>query len=774
MKKSNYYIAGFIVLAAFACRPAQPSANDAELESLVQYVNPRVGTQHDGNVYPGAQIPFGGIQISPDTDTEDWGSAAGYEYTDSTILGFSLTHLSGTGIPDLGDFLFVPGVGVKQFVAGSKSDPDSGYRSRFSHEQEWASANYYGVVLKDNGVKAEMTSGLRAGMFRFTYPQNADTAFIVIDLFHTLQFKTTWANVRFENDSTITGYKMVKGWGKERHVYFAAVFSRPFEEYGIISDGKPVVYDTPRFRSSKTACGTNLQVWVDFAKGTKSVDVKVAVSSVSAAGALNNLRELDGENFDNLKAKGEELWNKELNKFKIEGDQRQKETFYTALYHAFIHPFVYEDASGDYRGHDQNIHQSDGFVNYTVFSLWDTYRAVHPLFNLVQRKRNADMINSMLAHYDQSTDHLLPVWSFYGNETWCMIGYHAVPVIADAIVKDLPGFDKERAYEAMKTTAMNNDYDALEAYRTLGWVPFDKENEAVSKTVEYAFDDYCIAQAAKKLNKTEDYNYFLNRALSYQNLVDPETHFMRGRDSQGNWRTPFSPGFFVYWGDFTEGTSWQYTWYVPQDVQGLINGMGGEEIFVSKLDSVFGFDAQGNLPEIKEKTGSFANFWHGNEPSHHIPYLYNYINQPWKTQKLVRMLVDTQYGNTPDALCGNDDCGQMSCWYIFNTMGFYPIAPSSNVYVIGSPALPAVSVKLDNGGLLKITTDNWSKENVYISQVFLNGKQWDKTYFNYEDLKNGAEIKYVMSAEPAQWGTDKNTVPPSLSKEGETMKYKKQ
>ncbi|MEG1899747.1 MAG: GH92 family glycosyl hydrolase [Bacteroidales bacterium] len=738
--------------------------------SLVQYVKPLVGTQNDGNVYPGAQIPFGGIQISPDTDTRDWGSAAGYEYSDSTILGFSLTHLSGTGIPDLGDFLFIPGTGAKQFVAGDKKAPDSGYRSRYSHDKEIAGANYYAVDMLDFGVKAEMTSGKRAGMFRFTYPQT-DTAYVIVDLFHSLQWAATWSSVRFENDSTITGFRLVKGWGRERYVYFAAVFSQPFKRFGIVGEGQPIIYNTRRFRSSQTYSGTNIQAWMDFGveKGGE-IDVKVAVSSVSASNALANLAELNGKNFNCVKQDGEKLWEKELGKFVVEGTQTEKETFYTAAYHAFIHPFVYEDSNGDYRGHDANIHKADHFENYTVFSLWDTYRAVHPLFNFVQRERNADMINSMLAYYDQSVDKLLPIWAFYGNETWCMIGYHAVPVIADAIVKDVKGFDYERAYEAIKTTAMNKDYDALEAYRTNGWVPFDKEPEAVSKTLEYAYDDYTIAMAAKKLGKEEDYKYFINRALSYQNLVDPQGHFMRGRDLAGNWRqTNHRKGK-----DYTEGSTWQYTWYVPQDVQGLVNEMGGVAMFKEKLDSVFMFDKKGNLPPIQAKGhGSFGNFWHGNEPSHHIPYLYNYIGEPWKAQKLVRLLVNTQYGNTPDALCGNDDCGQMSCWYIFNTMGFYPIAPSSGVYPIGSPALAAVTMNMDGGKQLKVTTENWSAENFYIKKVYLNGKEWKKTWFSYDDLKNGAEIKYVMSATPTKWGTDKAAYPPSLSESGKTLKYSK-
>ncbi len=762
MKLNKYiYIAIIIIIAS--CTEQNNSAD------LIQYVKPLVGTQNDGNAYPGSQIPFGGIQISPDTDTQLWGSASGYEYSDSTILGFSLSHLSGTGIPDLGDFLFVPATGVKKFAPGDKTSPDNGYRSRYSHSKEVAKANYYSVDLLDYDVKAEMTSGKRAGIFKFTYPQT-DSAFVMIDLNHTLQWKVTWANVRFENDSTITGFKLVKGWGRERYVYFAAIFSQPFKDFGIYGDGEDIIYNTRRFRSSKSYSGVDIKAWMDFdVKKSREITAKVAISSVSASGALANLAELNGKNFNSLKAEGENLWNNELNKFIIKGTEEEKETFYTAVYHSFIHPFTYEDIDGRYRGHDLNIHNSEGFENYTVFSLWDTYRAVHPMFNFVQRKSNADMINSLLAHYDQSTDKLLPIWSFYGNETWCMIGYHGVSVIADAIVKDVQGFDHQRAYDAIKTTAMNLDYDSLLEYMENGWVPCDKEPEAVSKTLEYAYDDYAIAMAAKKLGKEDDYKYFLNRAMSYQNIVDPESKFMRGKDINGEWRE----GNFKRGKDFTEGSTWQYTWYVPHDVQGLINEMGAD-IFKEKLDSVFMFNAEGELPPIKHKGhGSFGNFWHGNEPSHHIPYLYNYIGEAWKAQKIVRLLVNTQYGNTPDALCGNDDCGQMSCWYIFNTMGFYPIAPSSNIYPIGSPALESVTMKMDNGKELKTKAINWSKETYFIEKVEFNGAEWNKTWFSYDDLKNGGEIVYYMSKTPTKWGMERGTYPPSISTPEQTNKYKK-
>lgn len=744
---------------------------------LTRYVKPLVGTSGFGNVYPGAQLPFGGIQISPDTDFDYYDAAAGYKYDHKTLLGFSLTHLSGTGIPDLGDFLFMPGTGTVHLNPGTHENPDNGYRSRYSHEQEWAEPNYYAVNLLDYGVKAEMTSGVRSGMLRFTYPASED-AFILLDLKHTLWQKCKWANIRLENDSTLTGYKLVKGWGPERHIYFTAVFSKPIKDFCFYQDSVPVKYNTSRFRSTMETWGEDIKCCIRFAtKANEQITVKTAISGVSSNGAKLNLKELDGKSFDQLKAEGQKLWNKELARFEAKGDQKQKETFYTSVYHCFLHPFIFQDADGQFRGLDKNIQKADGFTNYTTFSLWDTYRAFHPLLNLVHPDINADIAKSMLAHYDKSVEHMLPIWSFYGNETWCMIGYHAVSVLADMIVKEIPGFDYERAYEAMKTTAMNPNYDCLPEYCQLGWVPFDKEKESVSKTLEYAYDDYCIAQAAKKLGKMEDYAYFLNRSLSYQNLIDPETKYMRGRDSQGNWRTPFAPiayqgpGSVNGWGDITEGFTMQYTWYVPQDVQGYINAMG-QKLFTTRLDSMFTIELPDDIPGAHDIQGRIGAYWHGNEPCHQIIYLYNYIQQPWKCQKWIRTVSDSFYGNEPESLSGNDDCGQMSAWYLFNTMGFYPTAPSSNIYNIGSPTLPEVTLHMLNGKDIQVTTENWSTENVYIKKMLLNGKEYDKSYFTYDDIKNGATIHYVMSNKPNKGrAVSKSSTPPSLSQAKKTLMY---
>jgi predicted alpha-1,2-mannosidase len=722
-------------------------------ERLTEYVNPFVGTDGYGNVYPGAQLPFGGIQISPDTDSDYYDAAAGYKYSHPTLLGFSLTHLSGTGIPDLGDFLFIPGTGDIKTVPGTHEKPEEGYRSRYSHDKEWASPGYYGVELTDYGVKAEMTSALRSGMFRFTYPKS-EKAFLMIDMNHTLWQKCPWANLRQINDSTIVGYKLVKGWGPERHIYFAATFSCKLDGFNILQDGKPVIYNTSRFRSHMEAWGANLMACLRFQSTEgQEIYVKTAVSGVSTAGALENLKELDGLTFDDVRKNADQLWEKELGKYQMKGDLKAKQTFYTSVYHTALHPFIFQDADGNYRGLDKNIQKAEGFTNYTTFSLWDTYRAFHPLLNLVNQPLQADIANSMLAHYDKSVEHMLPFWSFYGNETWCMIGYHSCSVLADMIVKGVKGFDYERAYEAMKTTAMNPHYDCLPEYRELGYVPFDKEAESVSKTLEYAYDDYCIAQAAKVLGKTEDYEYFMKRSKHYLNLIDPETKYMRGRDSKGNWRTPFSPiayqgpGSVHGWGDITEGFTMQYTWTVPHDFEGYME-VAGKDLLLKRLDDMFTTEMDKDIPGAHDIQGRIGAYWHGNEPCHHVTYLYNWLGEPWKCQKWVRTIADSFYGNEPGSLSGNDDCGQMSAWHIFNCMGFYPVAPSSNKYSIGSPCVEAVTMTMSNGKQIEMTTKNWSPKNVYVKALYVNGKLHKSPFLKYEDICNGAKLHFVMSSKP--------------------------
>lgn len=735
-------------------------------DRLIDNVNPFVGTDGFGNCYPGAQIPFGGIQISPDTDNDDYDSAAGYKYNKPTILGFSLTHLSGTGIPDLGDFLFIPGTGEVQALPGTHDDPDSGYRSRYSHEQEEAHPGYYSVFLTDSKVKAEMTAGLHAGVLRFTFPES-DNSFIAVDLQHCLKQHCAWSDVRLQDERTITGMRLVKGWGPERYVYFAARFSKPVESFRILQDGQPVIYNTKRFRSSLEAWGQNLMAVAGFktAEG-QQICVHVAVSSVSAAGALANLEDemtLEGgslKSFDTVLAAAEELWEEELGKYGLTtSDKDLKETFYTSVYHTAIHPFVFEDTDGTCRIHGGGIEASErngqDFTNMTVFSLWDTYRAFHPLLNLVNKPLQADIANSMISHFEQSAEHMLPFWSFYGNETWCMIGYHSCSVLADMMMKGVQGFDYEEAFEAMKTTATNPHYDCIPEYTELGYVPFDLEKESVSKTLEYAYDDWCIAQAAKFLGHFEDYEFFLDRSMNYKNLIDPETKYMRGKDSEGNWRTPFAPiayqgpGSVNGWGDITEGFTMQYTWTVPHDFLGYVD-IAGKKLLTERLDSLFTVEMDENIPGAHDIWGRIGGYWHGNEPCHHITYLYNMLGKPWECQRWVRYIAEHFYGNKPDSLSGNDDCGQMSAWYIFNCLGFYPVCPASDWYAVASPCVPALDMKLSDGGTLKMTTQGWSKEAVYVKEAYLDGKRLTSPVIRYDDIKDGAHLHFVMSSKPCK------------------------
>ena len=748
------------VLSGLGVPDFRAEANGKNQTPLADYVRPFVGAQGEGNTYPGPSAPFGMVQLSPDTDKTNWDTASGYEYTDPTILGFSLTHLSGTGCPDLGDFLFMPQVGKAAFISGMKDQPAEGYQSTFSHADESASAGFYKVKLQKSGVTVELTAAERAGILRFTFPAS-DEASIMTDLSYVInggRWRAAQSRVRIEDNSTITGFHLINGWAKERYLYFAARYSRPFDNAEIISAGKPVVYNTYRFRSSKEAAGTNLQFFAKYkTQPNEVIQVKVAVSAVSAANALQNLdAEIPDWDFAKLLAATRAKWNRELSKIEIEGSPEQKENFYTSLYHAFLAPNLYQDVNGEYRGFDQNIHQAKGFTEYSVFSLWDTYRATHPLFALIQSRRDADMINSLLVHYDQSVDHLLPMWELQGNETWCMIGYQAVPVIVDGYLKGVKGFDVKHAYEAIKTTAMNPDYDGLVAYRKLGWVPCDKEDENVSKTLEYAFDDYCIAQMAKALGKKNDYDNFVKRAASYKNLYDPTTGWMRPKDSQGNWRTPFNPHTFGSDtnSDFTEATSSQYSWYVPQDVPGLIALMGGKEKFIEKLDSLFTSGEATKELSPNDQRGCIGEYWHGNEPSHHVIYLYCYAGQPWKAAQRLHQIVATQYGSHPGSLCGNDDCGQMSAWYMFTCMGFYPVCPAGDYYVIGAPQIKKAVMHLSNGKNFTMTAENISDKNIYVQSVKLNGRNWDSPFLPYEELKNGGTIAFTMGAQPSRWGTN--------------------
>jgi predicted alpha-1,2-mannosidase len=744
-------------------------------QNLLPFVNPLIGTQRMGHTYPGATVPFGMVQLSPDTDTisyekngkyngEVYAYCSGYQYDDPTIVGFSHTHFSGTGHSDLGDFLIMPTTGPLQLNPGTADHPESGYRSVYSHQNEVAEPGYYKVKLDDNGILAELTATTRVGFHRYTFPETG-SAHIILDLIHGIynyDDKNVWTFIRVENDSLVTGYRQTNGWARTRIVYFAMSFSKHFKEYGHKKYDQSVYRGFYRkFDETKNfpeMAGKKIRAYFDFdMEAGEELLVKFALSSVSTEGALKNLQaEIPDWDFDRVVRESQAKWNQELNKVVVEMmTPADRTSFYTALYHTFLSPTVYMDVDGAYRGLDQNIHQADGFINYTTFSLWDTYRALHPLFNLIQPDRNVDMISSMLAHYDQSVHHMLPVWSHYANENWCMIGYHAVSVIADAVVKGNIDFDTGHALEACVNTADYDLFDGLKYYKELGYVPEDKNSSSVSKTLEYAYDDWAIAQFAGKIGHADVEKVFAKRSENFVNLFDPGTGFMRPKLSDGSWRTPFDPLITEGQG-FIEGNGWNYSLYVPHRIPEMISLMGGKGKFSKHLDSLFTIPlSDENFKESEDITrdGIIGCYVHGNEPGHHIPYLYNWTGQPWKSQETVRMIMRAMYADTPDGLCGNDDCGQMSAWYVFSALGFYPVCPGTDWYAIGSPLVKSAVITLDNGNKIKIIVKNQSENNIYIQDIILNGESYSKNYIDHKSLVNGTEIVFVMGSHPDKaWG----------------------
>ena len=730
----------------------------------LKYVNPFIGTDRMGHTYPGASVPFGMVQLSPDTDTLPYevnGSynrdvykyCAGYQYADSTIVGFSHTHFSGTGHSDLGDILLMPTTGALQFNPGTSDAPEKGYRSLFSHTQEKASPGYYSVLLKDHDILTELTATTRTGVHRYTFNKGGE-AHIILDMAHGIYNdadKNVWTFIRVENDTLVTGYRQTSGWARTRTLYFAIAFSGPFTSYGFRDDSPARVYRGfwRRFDQKTNfpeAAGRNIKGHFDFnATPGEQITVRVALSPVSTAGAVANMiSEAPRSDFDASRKQAEEMWKSELGKVSVTMmNEGQMTSFYTSLYHTFLSPTIYMDSDGSYRGLDQNIHTAAGFSNYSTFSLWDTYRALHPLFTIVQQERTADMVNSMLAHYDQSVHHMLPVWSHHANENWCMIGYHAVPVIADAIVKNVAGFDYTRATEACITTARNGWYDGLNNYMEFGYVPDERTGSSVSVTLEYAYDDWCIAQIA---GTEELRREFTDRSRNYLNLWDPATGFMRPRKADGSFRQEFDV-LSTHGQGFIEGNAWNYSLYVPHDPDALIKLHGGNKRFTQHLDSLFTMylpDSFFAETEDISREGIIGNYVHGNEPSHHVPYLYNYAGVPRKTQYWVRHIMDTKYLPAPDGLSGNDDCGQMSAWYIFSALGFYPVAPGSDRYDLGSPLVREATLELENGKTFTVTAVNQGPENIYIKKVELNGKRLDRLYITHGEIMQGGSLVFYM------------------------------
>lgn len=731
-------------------------------------VNVFIGTGGDGHTFPGATRPFGMVQLSPDTQVrhfkQSYPWAAGYRYEDDSILGFSHTHFSGTGHSDLGDVLLMPYSGETKWEPGYPERAYSGYRSRFSHKYEQASPGYYAVKLLDHEIQVELTASDRVGLHRYRYAAGEE-AKIMLDLRNSIydyKSKNLWSSLRVRSSTLVTGMRETRGWAAGRQLYFAMQFSQPFVQREIQNREDAVEYrgfagPGSNGKDKVKIEGKALVASFDFGQlKDQTVMVKVAISPVSEEGAIANLQDMPNWDFDAERAKASAAWDEALSAIQIEAKPEMRIMAYTALYHSMMGPSLFMDSDGRYRGPDNQVHQAQGFRFHSTFSLWDTYRALHPLLSLVQpQQRNADFVNSLVASQKFSHDGILPVWQFHGLETWCMIGYHAVPVIADLYMKGVGGFDAEVALDAMVKSAEYGPYGGLQHYMKYGYVPTDLEPEAASKTVEYAFDDWTIARMAEKMGKTDIAKKFYGRAQYYRNVFDVKTGFIRARKSNGEFRVPFDPAVSNFGSDYTEGSAWQYSWYMPHDNAGLISMLGGDAAAITKIDQVFDAKVDEKIyAHMEDISGLIGHYAHGNEPSHHVAYLYNYFGAPWKTQARLQQIVDSQYQAKADGLSGNDDLGQMSAWLVFTSLGFYPVAPGSNEYVIGRPFVDKAVLNLPNGKRFTIRAENLSKAAMYVGAVSLNGKTLDKNFITHEQILQGGELVFRMQTTPnKQWGS---------------------
>lgn len=712
---------------------ALPQNNDCS-----SLVDPFIGTGGHGHTYPGASMPFGMMQLSPDTRLTGWDGCSGYHYSDSIIYGFTHTHLSGTGCSDYGDILLMP-------MVNNYSFDNIKYASTFSHKNESAFPGYYSVKL-DNGVNVDLTVSKRSGMHQYTFPAGM-TPYVILDLKHRDEVIDSY--IEIVNDSTIQGLRRSKAWATDQWVYFVIRFSQPVSSYGF------ALNDTLKNNAKKLE-GENIKAYFSFKSLSGNVlKIKIAISAVSTEGAMKNLNaEIPDWDFDKIKEAARSAWNKELGKIETEGGTiEQQKTFYSALYHCMLSPNLYMDVDGQYRGRDNKIHTAAGFDYYTVFSLWDTYRALHPLLTIIDKKRTNDFINTFIKQYEQGG--MLPVWELSANETNCMIGYHSVSVITDAFMKGIKDYDTLKAFEAMKHSASSNSY-GLKFYREYNFLPGDKESESVSKTLEYGYDDWCIAEMAKKMGFNDDYSVFTKRAQSYKNIFDPVTGFIRAK-TNGGWYKPFDPTEVNF--NYTEANGWQYNFYVPQDIAGLISLNGDNQRFCDKLDSLFNGHYKLSGREQADITGLVGQYAHGNEPSHHIAYLYDYAGKPWKTQEIIHKLQTEMYSCRPDGLCGNEDCGQMSAWYVLSAMGFYQVCPGNEQYAIGTPLFGKVTLHLENGKSFIISAKNISEKSFYIQSATLNGTDYKKSFISYTDLLNGGGISFAMGNSAGNWAVSEDARP---------------
>ena len=736
----------FLLALSFTITLMSGQSNDTKQNKkskykLTQFVDPFIGSGGHGHVFVGANVPFGGVQLGPSNFYKGWDWSSSYHHTDSIIKGFTHLNLSGTGMTDLSDFIVMPAVGKRKIWAGNQEHPNDAFASFYSKKTEVAKAGYYSVMLDDYNIKAELTASERVGMHRYTFPKSKQ-ARVIIDLTEGNSDVTVDTFIKQVNETTFQGYRFSKGWAADQREYFTLVLSKAVTNF--------VLYDRNDKVEGTQAKGNYMKGFLEFETTENEViHVKMGVSPVSSENALANIEaEIPHWNFDKIVKDADDKWNNELSKIKIETtDLSKKRIFYTAMYHTMIAPNLFNDSNGQYRGTDKKVYENQGFTNYTLFSLWDTYRAAHPLYTLSQPERISDMINSMLAIFDQQGK--LPVWHLRGNETNTMPGYSAIPVVVDACLKGFKGFDLERAYNAVKVSATGNFEPGVEDLIKLGYIPADHGPESVASAMEYAIADWAISKLAEKLGKKEDAVYFAKRAKAYKQYFNKETRFMRGKLEDGSWRTPFDPVSAQHRvNDYCEGNAWQYLWLVPQDPEGLIELLGGDEPYIAKLDELFSMSSELDEGASIDITGLIGQYAHGNEPSHHTTYMYAYAGAQYKIASNVDYILNELYTDQPDGLSGNEDCGQMSAWYVLSSMGFYSVNPANGMYVFGRPLFDEVNMKVSGNKTFKIQTENNSAENIYIQSVSLNGKPYTKSFITHKNILKGGTLKFVMGGKP--------------------------
>lgn len=736
MKLSHFKL--FLLLfAMISCKKESKIAPAKKQQSLISFVNPFIGTGGHGHTYPGATMPFGMMQLSPDTRLDGWDGCSGYHYSDNYIYGFSHTHLSGTGVSDYGDILLMP---TNKVIFNNGSDGKEGYRAHFSHENEITEPGYYKVHLDTTNIDVELTVFERSGVHKYQFPSQ-ENQFLMIDLDHRDELLS--ADLEVVSNTEIKGHRHSKAWAEDQRLFFHIKSSHAFKN------------------EHKDTAHPNKLVLAFDNPNNEAVYIQIGISAVDEDGALKNLeQEIGTSSFEDVKTAAQNAWEQQLEKIVIESNNDDYKTiFYTAMYHSMIAPNIYQDVDGRYRGMDLKVHQNKDHINYSVFSLWDTYRATHPLYTLIEQERTNDFINTFIDKYEEGG--IMPIWDLSANYTGCMIGYHAVPVIADAYLKGIRNYDANKAFEAMKHSA-TRDKLGLKSYKEYSFIPVEEEAESVSKTLEYAYDDWTIAQMAKAMNNTDDYQNYIKRAQYYKNVYDPATKFMRGR-IRNTWFTPFDPYEVNF--NYTEANSWQYSFYVPQDVSGFIDILGGKSVLENQLDKLFTAKTEITGTQQVDITGLIGQYAHGNEPSHHMAYLYNFVNKPHKTQEYIHQILTELYTNTPDGISGNEDCGQMSSWYIFSALGFYPVTPGDDKYIIGTPLYDKATINLENGKAFTIVANNLSNENKYIKAVTLNGQPLSKSFLKHKDIMAGGSLIFEMTNQPSEWATKDGDIPTTSIKD---------